>query len=109
MRARGVRFLAGSDGMADIPRDYFATLELSARDIGLSALDTIAHATGHAAGALGLGRETGRIAPGLCADLLAVEGNPLDDLTVLRRPCLIMRAGQLVATPRSVATAAAVA
>lgn len=100
MHARGVRFLAGSDGMHGIAREYFATLELSHRDIGLSALETIAHATSWAADALGLGRETGSITPGRSADLLAVAGNPLEDLTALRRTRWVMFRGEVVVDRR---------
>ena len=96
MRVRGVRFLAGSDGMADIPRDYFATLELTARDIGLSPLETIAHATDWAAAALGLGDETGTIQPGKAADLLAVDGDPSRDVACLRQTRWVMARGEVV-------------
>jgi cytosine/adenosine deaminase-related metal-dependent hydrolase len=38
-----------------------------------------------AAESLGLGTEIGTIAPGFQADLVATEGNPLDDITAVRR------------------------
>jgi imidazolonepropionase-like amidohydrolase len=101
MRRRGVRFLAGSDGMDDIPREYFATLELAARDVGLSPLETIAHATAWPAAALGLGDETGSIAVGKCADLIAVRGDPLADIGCLRAVCWVMARGEVVADRRA--------
>lgn len=51
-------------------------------------------ATVDAAEALGLAGVTGALATGYSADLLVVEGNPLDDLQSLRRPQLVMAAGQ---------------
>jgi imidazolonepropionase-like amidohydrolase len=96
MRRRGVRFLAGSDGMADIPRDYFATLELAHRDIGLTAAETIAHATSWAADALGIGHHTGSITAGKAADLVAVAGDPSSDIAVLRRVCWVMARGETI-------------
>jgi imidazolonepropionase-like amidohydrolase len=101
MRARGIRFLAGSDGWDDIPREYFATLTLAAQDIGLSPLETIAHATSWPAAALGLGDETGSIAVGKCADLLAVRGNPLDEVDSLRRTSWVMARGEVVVDRRA--------
>ena len=56
---------------------------------GLSPAEALRAATVHAAALLGLGEQTGRIAPGLAADLLLVAGDPLADITVLERPQLI--------------------
>jgi imidazolonepropionase-like amidohydrolase len=100
MRERGVRFLAGSDGWLDIPKEYFATLEVSNRDIGLSPLETIAHATSWAAGAMGIGAETGSIEVGKVADLLAVTGNPADDIRHLRRTRLVVARGEVIVNHR---------
>lgn len=61
-------------------------------DAGMSALEALTSATAHAASYLGL-EDRGRIAPGLAADLIVVEGNPLEDLQVLSRPVLVMRQG----------------
>jgi imidazolonepropionase-like amidohydrolase len=96
MRQRGVRFLAGSDGMADIPRDYFATLELAHQDIGLTPAETIAHTTSWAADALGIGHDTGSMTAGKVADLIAVAGDPSTDISALRRVCWVMARGETV-------------
>ncbi|WP_314244454.1 hypothetical protein [Streptomyces sp. DSM 40907] len=45
-------------------------------------------------GALGLGAVTGRLAPGLRADLIAVDGDPLDDVAVLAAPRLVVAGGR---------------
>ena len=49
-------------------------------------------------GARGIGLDalTGRIAAGLTADLLFVEGDPLNDLEVLLKPVAVMTAGRAV-------------
>ena len=44
---------------------------------------------------LGLGEETGRVAPGLAADLLAVEGDPAADLKALGGVRLVLAGGQI--------------
>ena len=66
---------------------------------GLSATQAIAAGTTGAARALGL-TEVGLLAPGQRADLLVVEGNPLQDLAILRRPehvWLVLKEGKPVA------------
>jgi imidazolonepropionase-like amidohydrolase len=56
-------------------------------------MDAIVSATSRGAEALGLAGETGAIAPGLAADLIAVEGDPGQDITALRRVVFVMRGG----------------
>jgi imidazolonepropionase-like amidohydrolase len=55
----------------------------------------IEFATVNAAAALGLGAVTGRLAPGLAADLLIVEGDPLTTLDALHKVRMVMAAGTL--------------
>jgi imidazolonepropionase-like amidohydrolase len=49
-----------------------------------------------AARLLGLEREVGRIAHGLHADLVAVDGDPLSDVRALERVRFVMKDGQVV-------------
>jgi imidazolonepropionase-like amidohydrolase len=51
--------------------------------VGMSPREALLAATSNAATAIGLGDRKGRIAPGYDADILAVDGNPLTDPTVL--------------------------
>ena len=44
---------------------------------------------------MGLGKELGAIAAGLNADLVAVDGDPLQDLTALQRVRFVMRNGKV--------------
>jgi imidazolonepropionase-like amidohydrolase len=52
---------------------------------GLSPAEILRAMTSRAAQACGLGHRKGRIAPGFDADILAIDGNPLDDLAAIRR------------------------
>ncbi len=65
-------------------------------DHGLSAMGAIQAATSRAATLLGLEAEIGTIEPGKRADLILVDGDPLQDLRRLERPRLVMQAGRLV-------------
>ena len=63
---------------------------------GMTPLETIRAATATAARLLGLEQETGTIAPGLAADLIAVEGNPAERLEALDEVRLVMAGGRTV-------------
>ena len=65
-------------------------------DHGLSAMGAIQAATSRAATLLGLEAEIGTVEPGKRADLILVDGDPLQDLGRLERPRLVMQAGRLV-------------
>jgi imidazolonepropionase-like amidohydrolase len=56
----------------------------------------IVSATSLAAESLGLKDKVGAVAPGLEADLIAVEGDPLKDVRALKRVVWVMKAGRVV-------------
>jgi imidazolonepropionase-like amidohydrolase len=92
----GVPLLAGSD--AGIPNrpfgDYPADVGVLVGEggLGLTAREALMAATSRAAAILGL-TDTGVLAPGRRADLLAVAGDPLTDIADLTRPCYVMQGG----------------
>jgi len=65
--------------------------------IGLSPMEAIVSATRIAAETLGLGSRLGTLQPGKLADLIVVEGDPLEDIAVLQRKdkmVAVMKDGQ---------------
>jgi Tol biopolymer transport system component len=85
LAAAGARILAGTDAPI-FPYGLSLLAELrSLRDAGLPAADVLQAATGAAAAALGADDQLGRLAPGLLADLLIVDGDPLADPLDLAR------------------------
>jgi imidazolonepropionase-like amidohydrolase len=63
---------------------------------GMTPLAAIQSATVTAARALGLDHETGRVAPGLAADLIAVSGNPAERIQALDDVRLVLAQGRVV-------------
>jgi imidazolonepropionase-like amidohydrolase len=68
--------------------------ELSA--LGLKPLDAIRTATVDGANAVGMGGQIGTLKGGAFADIIAVEGNPLTDLSALQKVRFVMKAGRPV-------------
>ena len=63
---------------------------------GMSNREALASATTGAAKVLGMESEIGRIAPGFSADIIAVDGNPLADVTVLEEVDFVMVRGRVI-------------
>jgi imidazolonepropionase-like amidohydrolase len=96
----GVKFAAGSDMCWFYPgqtRGQASTATfVKLRQAGMSALDVIRAVTVNAAEMLGWGDRIGTIEPGKFADLVAVAGDPIADITELERVRFVMKDGQVV-------------
>lgn len=86
MAKHGIRMIPGTDAGATNSSfdDYGQALRLY-EHLGFDRSHIIEMATTTSAQALRLGDTTGTLAPGLSADLLIVDGDPLDDLGALRK------------------------
>ncbi|HXU09424.1 MAG TPA: amidohydrolase family protein [Blastocatellia bacterium] len=62
-------------------------------EYGMKPLDAIRTATTRAAELLRMEKQVGTIEPGKYADIIAVEGNPLDDIRALTRVVFVMKSG----------------
>jgi len=96
----GVRFAAGSDMCWFYPgktrgEASVATL-LNLRQAGMPALDVIRAITTSAAEMLGWSDRIGAIESGKFADLIAVAGDPVADVSQLERVRFVMKGGQVV-------------
>jgi imidazolonepropionase-like amidohydrolase len=94
---QGVRLVSGSDAGVNFNAftDYPGDLSLTVEGVDLSPLYVLKSATSVAAEALGRS-DLGVIAPGKAADLLAVQGNPLQDIRALTMPVLVVSRGRIV-------------
>jgi imidazolonepropionase-like amidohydrolase len=64
--------------------------------LGEPPADAIVAATSLAAEVLGWEDRVGSVTPGLLADLIAVQGDPLEDITELQRVVWVMKGGAVV-------------
>ena len=95
-RSAGVPVVFGTDsGVYEHGRnaEEFALL---VDHVGMSPAEAIRSATVDAARLLGLENEIGRIAPGFSADLIAVSGDPLENVRVLEQIEFVMVRGRAV-------------
>lgn len=91
--AAGVPIAFGTDA-AVIPHGTNAKEFAVLVERGMEPLDTLRSATVEAANLLGVD-DRGALAPGLRADMVAVRGNPLDDIRALEDVVFVMKAGQV--------------
>ncbi|WP_312145455.1 amidohydrolase family protein [Brevundimonas sp.] len=90
----GVRIAFGTDSGVSAHGDNAGEFALLVR-AGLTPLEAIQSATVGAAEHLKIANEAGRLAPGMPADLIAVSGDPLSDVTELQRVRFVMKGGQV--------------
>jgi imidazolonepropionase-like amidohydrolase len=91
-----LKIVFGTDAVAGSHGRNFQELESRVTAGGQKAMDAITSATSLAAESLGLGDRVGTIAAGYEADLIAVDGNPLRDITALSHVSFVMKGGKLI-------------
>jgi imidazolonepropionase-like amidohydrolase len=89
----GLKLIMGTDAGAGAHGRSAEEIIYRVQVAGQPPRDAIVDATSHNAMSLGLAERIGALAPGLDADLIAVDGNPLEDITALRRVVFVMRGG----------------
>lgn len=94
--AGGVPLIASTDaGIPGVAHHQLPeALAVFARYTGGSPAFVLRAATSEAAAAFGMARETGALRPGLCADVLVLDGDPLLDLAALCRPVGVAARGE---------------
>jgi imidazolonepropionase-like amidohydrolase len=94
LKTRGLRMVMGTDAVAGA-HGQNAREPIERVRLGQKPMDAIIGMTSAAAASMDLADRIGAIALGLDADLVAVDGDPLQDIAALRRVSFVMRGGKV--------------
>src|SRR5438034_1719896 len=95
MKVSGLKLLMGTDAGAGAHGRSAEEIIYRVQMAGQRPADALAGATSLNAQAIELADRIGSIAAGMEADLIAVDGDPLKDITALRRVVFVMKAGKV--------------
>ena len=103
----GLKIVFGSDALAGSHGRNAEEFVERVRDCGVEPTAALVSANSLGAEALGMSDRIGSIAPGLEADIIALDGDPLKDITAVRRVVFVMKGGVVyknTAPPRASVT-----
>jgi imidazolonepropionase-like amidohydrolase len=92
-RVPGLKLVYGSDAVAGMHGRNAEDFINRVRDGGMDAMAVMVSAHAGGAEALGLADRIGSLAPGREADIIALDGDPLRDITAVRRVVFVMKGG----------------
>lgn len=95
----GVLFALGTDATSDIHGRNGEEFKYMVDILGASPMDAITIGTRNGARLLGVERDLGTVSTGKLADLVAVPGNPLEDVARLAHPSFVMKGGVVAVSP----------
>jgi imidazolonepropionase-like amidohydrolase len=90
-----LKIVLGTDAVAGSHGRNAEEFIYRVKDGGQPAMDAIVSGTSEAAESLRLGDKIGSIAPNMAADIVAVDGDPLKDITAVRRVVFVMKSGRV--------------
>ncbi|MDB5688199.1 MAG: hypothetical protein JWL91_75 [Sphingomonas bacterium] len=93
-KTKGLKVISGGDTNAGAEGNNVQEVIFRVQN-GQPAMDAIVDSTSTDAEALGLGQTVGSIVPGMEADIIAVDGDPLKDITALRKVTFVMKGGKV--------------
>ena len=94
-RRHRVKVVLGTDGVAGAHGRNAEEFIYRVKDGGDTPMDALTSGMSVAAESLRLGDRIGSIGEGMEADLVAVQGNPLDDITAVRHVVFVMKHGKV--------------
>ncbi|MGH7711815.1 MAG: FG-GAP-like repeat-containing protein, partial [Gemmatimonadaceae bacterium] len=92
---RGLKLIMGTDATAGAHGQNAREIVYRVQQAGEEPMHALRGSTSLAAEALGMTDRTGSLAAGMEADLIAVDGDPLQDITALRRVVFVMKGGKV--------------
>ena len=92
-KINGLKVVFGTDAVAGAHGRNAEEFIDRVRDAGISPMAAMVSANSVGAEALGMADQIGTIAPGMQADIIALDGDPLKDITAVRRVVFVMKGG----------------
>jgi imidazolonepropionase-like amidohydrolase len=92
-RTPGLKMVFGTDAVAGAHGRNAEEFIDRVRDCGVTPMSALISANSLGAEAMSMGDQIGSIAPGLQADIIALDGDPLNDITAVRRVVFVMKGG----------------
>lgn len=93
LKIPGLKIVFGTDAVAGVHGRNAEEFIDRVRDGGVDPMAAMVSANSLGAEALGMSDQIGSIVPGLEADIIALDGDPLKDITAVRRVVFVMKGG----------------
>jgi imidazolonepropionase-like amidohydrolase len=95
LKHKDLKIVYGTDAVAGAHGCNYEEFIVRVRDGGQDPMAALMSATSISAESVGLKDKVGAIAPGMEADIIAMDGDPLRDVTAARRVLFVMKAGKV--------------
>ncbi len=95
LKQKDLKIVYGTDAVAGAHGRNFEEFIVRVRDGGQDPMAALLSATSVSAESLGLKDKIGAISPGMDADIIAMDGDPLHDATAARRVVFVMKGGKV--------------
>ena len=95
LKTKELKVVLGTDGIAGAHGKSANSLVYYIRKAHMEPMRAVIAATSLAAELIGLDKEIGTIAPGMQADIIALDGDPLKDAAAFQRPRFVMKGGRV--------------
>ena len=95
LKHQNLKIVYGTDGTAGGHGQNYREFIVRVRDGGQDPMQALISATSLSAESLRMGDQIGSIAPGMEADIVAFDGNPLQDVNAAARAVFVMKAGKV--------------
>lgn len=92
-KIRGLKIVFGTDAVAGMHGRNAEEFVIRVRECGVDPMAAMVSANSLGAEAIRMSGQIGSVAPGLQADLIALDGDPLKDITAVRRVVFVMKGG----------------
>ena len=99
LKTPNLKIVYGTDAVAGAHGRNIEEAVVRVKDGGQKPMDAIVSLTSRSAESMRMQDRIGAIAPGLDADLVAVDGDPVADITALRKVVFVMRGGNVLKRP----------